>query len=193
MVASNAEYTRPIMKGKHIRTQILCQDIPPPPADLEIEPLLHPVDETTRQATEKATGAKECQACHSSINALGFASEGYDPLGRFRPVEKRFDDEGNVVSELPLNTAALVELYAGESAEVADAVELSDYVAESGVAHKCMVRHYFRFVNGHEEDDKTNSCELQGMLDVLSGEGGAIKAMLKQSVMQRSFRLRRTQ
>ncbi|MEZ4447414.1 MAG: DUF1588 domain-containing protein [Polyangiaceae bacterium] len=192
MLASNAEYTRPIIKGKVIRTQLLCQDIPPPPADLKIDPLVHPDDQTTRTSVEDATSAAACQACHGSLNELGFATEGYDPLGRFRTAELRFDEAGEVVSELPVDTTAEVTLYDGESRVVADAVELSDYIAESGVAHKCMVRHYFRFVKGREEDDQADSCELQSMLEALHDDGGSIQSMLKASAQQDSFRLHRT-
>jgi hypothetical protein len=190
MLASNTEYSRPILKGKRIRTKLLCTVVPPPPPDLEIKPLLHPPDKTTRQAVEEATGDPKCQACHGTFNALGYASENYDPIGRFRAKELRFaDGTGDVVSELDVDTKATATLYEGESREVADAIELGAYLAESGVVHKCMVQNYFQFVTGRAGDDKKDGCDLEDLRGKLVE--GSIREMLKETVMQQSFRQRK--
>jgi len=52
-VTSGAEYTRPIIKGEMIRTRLLCEPVSPPPPELNIVPLTHPDDKTTREATEE--------------------------------------------------------------------------------------------------------------------------------------------
>jgi hypothetical protein len=189
-VASNAEYTRPIIKGKRVRTRLLCTPVPRPPPDLEIKPLVHPPDKNTRQAVEEATADSRCQACHGTFNYFGFASENFDPLGRLRDKELRFaEGSGEVVSELDLDTHVTATLYEGESREVADSVELSVYLAESGVVHKCMVQNYFEFVNGRVANDKTDGCDLEELRTDLTS--GSIKSMLKTSVMQQSFRQRK--
>lgn len=192
LLASNAEYTRPIIKGKNIRTQLLCMPIPPPPADLDIKPLVHPPDKTTRQAVEEATADPKCQQCHGTFNNLGFISESYDPLGRVRDKELRFaDGTGDIVSELDIDTTAVAELYEGESKEITNAVELGEYLAGSGVVHACMVRNYFQFVTGRAEDDKTDGCDMENLRNELTASDGSIKAMLRASVMQLSFRQRK--
>ena len=41
-------------------------------------------DLTMREKGRKMTSPSNCQGCHSTINALGFALEGFDALGRYR-------------------------------------------------------------------------------------------------------------
>jgi Protein of unknown function (DUF1588)/Protein of unknown function (DUF1592)/Protein of unknown function (DUF1585) len=192
MVASNTEYTRPIIKGKLIRTRILCTDVPPPPPGLQIKPLVHPADQTTREAVEEATADATCQACHQHLNSLGFLSENYDPLGRFRDKELRFaEGTGEVVSQLDLDLTGVAGLFEGDTRELADAVELGEHLAESGQADACFVENYFEFVTGRSADAKTDGCDLVHMRDKLTAPGGSIKAMLMESVLQESFRRRK--
>jgi hypothetical protein len=192
LLATNTEYTRPILKGKEIRTRLFCDDIQLPPPNLKITPLVHPVDKTTRQVTEEATGNATCGGCHGQMNPLGFASEGFDPIGRARSSELRFSDgTGDIAAELPLDTRVTVDLGGGKKVEVADAMELSQAVADSGRVQTCMVRNYFELVTGRIEDNVTDGCDLVGLRDRLTSAGGSIQAMLKQSALLPSFRSRK--
>jgi len=191
MLASSAEYTRPIIKGKLIRTRLLCTTISPPPPNLMIKPLVHPPDKSTRQAVEEATASATCQACHHLMNPLGFLTENFDPLGRVRDKELRFaDGTDEVVSQLAIDTTAIAGIGETDKEELENAVDLGAHLAESGEVDKCMVRNYFEFVTGRKEDNDADGCDLVHMRDKLVGSGGSIKAMLKESVMQASFRQR---
>jgi hypothetical protein len=191
-VASNSEYTRPVIKGVRVRTRVLCTPVAPPPPGLNIKPLTHPPDKTTRQALDDVTKDPTCWGCHQNLNYLGYLSENYDPLGRFRDKETRFAEmTAQVVSQLPVDTKAVVDLLDGQSKELSSAVELGQYLADSGKVHTCMVRNYFEFVTGRKEDDTADGCSLQGLHDKLTAPGGSIKAMLKESVMQKAFRQRK--
>ena len=201
-VASSNEYTRPIMKGKRIRIQLLCDEVPPPPANLNITPLTHPANLTTRQATEQATADAACQSCHSQLDAPGFASENYDPLGHFRTMEARFTDgTATIAAEQPVDTAVTGVLDPTDSAQIAEAVALSKHIADSGRADMCMVRNYFRFLYGRLESESTDGCGLEAMREKLMGTGsdgtvlgpGSIRQMFKVAVMQPSFRQRKVQ
>lgn len=193
-VASNTEYTRPVIKGKLVRTRILCTDISPPPPGLNIKPLTHPADKTTRQALDEATADSLCQSCHSQMNALGYLSESYDPIGRFRTKELRFADMSpDIVSELAIDTKAAPKIDADDASTVADAVELGQLIADSGDADACLVKNYFEFVTGREPDPTGDGCDLQALRDTLTAEGGSIKAMLRATVMQEAFRRRKVQ
>jgi hypothetical protein len=189
-VATNSEYSRPVIKGKRIRTQLLCTDIPPPPPDLEIEPLVHAADTTTRAATTEATADERCMSCHQHMNPLGFTSENFDAIGRLRATELRWDETGAVVAELPVDTEATVSLQEGQASQVSDAVELAELLAGSGQVHTCMVRNYFELVTGRSGDPEADGCDLVGLQDALAGDGGTIRKMLVASVMQPSFRQR---
>lgn len=191
LVSSGAEYTRPIIKGEVIRTRVLCQGIAPPPPGLDIQPLTHPADKTTRQSVDEATADPTCQACHVQMNPLGFLSEGYDPTGRARQRELRFTDgSGDVIAELPIETRATPAITKDDTTEIVDAVDLGRYIAETGAADVCLVSSYFEFLNGRAANPTTDGCDVLDLRDELAKEGGSIKAVLAKSVLQRSFRQR---
>ncbi len=191
-VSSGAEYTRPIIKGKLVRTRVLCGDISPPPPGLDIKPLTHPADETTRDAVEEATAGADCVGCHGQMNTLGFATETYDPIGRFRKKELRFaDGTGDVVSELPIDSAVEADIgEEGGPTSVADGVSLSLAIAESQTADTCMAMSYFELVTGRDPDPQADGCDVVAMRDELGADGGSIHSMLKKSVLAASFRRR---
>src|SRR5690606_17046352 len=93
-LSANSEYTRPIVKGKRIRVDILCDEIPPTPPGLIVDPLIQEPHLTTAQVVTRTTGSNTCMTCHSQMNPLGFASENFDSLGRARSIESKFDSSG---------------------------------------------------------------------------------------------------
>lgn len=101
---NNSLGSNPIVRGGHIRTHILCQDIPPPDPNLvadrlsETEILSH-LDLSTRSIVHQTTGVKQCIGCHAMINPLGFALEGFDGFGMPRDLEKVYDSSLKVVAE----------------------------------------------------------------------------------------------
>ena len=58
---------------------------------------------TTRQRyAAKVEGNGLCQTCHASFSNLGYVMESYDALGRFRTMEKVFDEQtGALLATLP--------------------------------------------------------------------------------------------
>jgi len=83
---SGASRTSPILRGNWISEVLLGERLPRPPKDV---PRL-PDDEaatdglTVRQLVERHTTDPKCSVCHQRIDALGFALEGYDAIGRRR-------------------------------------------------------------------------------------------------------------
>ena len=189
-VSSSSEYTRPVIKGKLARTRILCTDIAPPPPNLNIKPLTHPVDQTTRQALDIATADPACQSCHSQMNPIGYLTENYDPTGRIRTKELRFvDNTGTIAGSLDIDTTGDPGVGADHK-PLANGVDLGAAIALSGVADSCMVLNYFEFVTGRVPDKTTDGCDVVHMTDRLTAGDGSIKSMLRESVMQQSFRQR---
>ena len=83
---SGASRTSPVLRGNWILETLLGNQLPKPPPNV---PQL-PDDETdtdgltVRQLVEKHRSVHECAVCHDKIDPLGFALEGFDPLGRRR-------------------------------------------------------------------------------------------------------------
>lgn len=191
MIASASEYTRPIIKGKKVRTRMLCDDVPPPPADLVIKPLVQDPNLTTIQVVERTTSDSKCMSCHSQMNYIGFSTENFDSIGRYRPFEKKFDTNGNVVNQLSVNTRTPANIFQGDSKVTNNAVDMSAYVASSGKGHQCFVRQYFRFSHGRKEDLTQDGCSLENMRLKLMSTDGTLLQTLKEAAKQTSFRRRK--
>ena len=191
MVATGAVKTRPVIKGVVIRRRVLCEDLPDPPADIGEPPELSP-DMTTREHFEELTMQPDssCLTCHSSINPLGFVTENYDPIGRFRTEEMLFAEDETLLGTKPVDTQATVWI-GGEEALVADGIELSELVASSDKADQCLTRHYYRFTHGRTEDLSADGCALQVIHQALDG-AGSLKGMLASIALDPSFKSRRS-
>jgi Protein of unknown function (DUF1592)/Protein of unknown function (DUF1588)/Protein of unknown function (DUF1585)/Protein of unknown function (DUF1595) len=81
---SNPTRTSPVKRGKWVLEQIL--GTPPPPAPPNV-PQLDAQKELTgtlRQRMEQHRSNPACANCHRQMDALGFAFENFDAIGRFR-------------------------------------------------------------------------------------------------------------
>ena len=72
----------PILRGAYVMDRLLC-DHRPPIADIDefVQELVIPEDASPRERTVALTASPVCQACHASINTLGFGFEDFDGLG----------------------------------------------------------------------------------------------------------------
>ncbi|MCB9792573.1 MAG: DUF1588 domain-containing protein [Alphaproteobacteria bacterium] len=77
----------PVHRGVLVRERLLCEELPPPPANLDTSP--PEVDPTlsTRERYAQHTTQEECASCHSRIDPIGFGFEAYDGLGRWRATD----------------------------------------------------------------------------------------------------------
>ncbi|HEX4622569.1 MAG TPA: DUF1588 domain-containing protein [Myxococcaceae bacterium] len=128
---TGVEYTDPIIKGKHIRFQILCDVLPPPPPTVNVVPVKQDAVHTTRYLSEQATAGTasdpmQCMGCHQWMNPLGFATESYDSLGRYRTVEKKFDPTtGQQDGQVPVTTAVTGYLFTNDTQQLASGTDLN--------------------------------------------------------------------
>lgn len=80
--------TSPIHRGIFLIRYLLGRTLrPPADAFSPLSPDLHP-DLTTRERVDLQTSPESCQVCHHKINGLGYTLENYDPVGRYRSMEK---------------------------------------------------------------------------------------------------------
>jgi hypothetical protein len=86
LLTSHAARTSPVLRGKWILENLLNSPPPPPPATVP------PLDEspvsgrklTNREKVERHRSNLACAGCHARIDALGFALENFDVIGRWR-------------------------------------------------------------------------------------------------------------
>jgi len=80
--------TSPIKRGAWV-AGVIFNDPPPPPPDIipEIEAddaLMEAKGLTIRQRLKQHASDQDCASCHARIDPMGFALEGFDPVGRWR-------------------------------------------------------------------------------------------------------------
>src|SRR6185436_9585692 len=127
--------TRPIMKGVFVRTNVLCDTIPPPPPGANAKPPELGPNMTTRESVEAITEMPKttCAGCHANlINPLGYATEDFDALGRFRSAQRLFDGSGAETGTKPIDTRVVPQVNLGDQTPAATPAELMSLVAASG-------------------------------------------------------------
>ena len=192
-LATGSANTRPIMKGVRLRMGLLCDSVPPPPPSaanthVELSPTL-----TTRQVVEQLTQGEGsgCAGCHTKeLNPLGFATENFDALGRFRTTQRLFDPTGMPIGEPPIDTTTAPHVVRKDDRVARDAIELTSYIAESQKVEGCFARNYFRyaFVRNETEGDQPIIDELSA----IASSGKSIAEVMKAVALRREFRMKIT-
>jgi len=183
--------TSPIMKGVFLRRYVLCDTIGRPPPAAANAAVELSTTETTRQVTEALTSQAACSGCHTSfLNPLGFATENFDALGRFRTTETLFNDDGTVAAQLPVDTSTTP--YVMMNDDTTTAASMADVMALVESSHKpeaCLARNYFRYTFGRFEDLSLDACSLEQVRATLD-DGGSLIDMLKAITQTPAFKNR---
>ncbi|MBX3251709.1 MAG: DUF1592 domain-containing protein [Myxococcales bacterium] len=136
---SHATLTSPTNRGRFVRMNLLCEDVPPPPpgvdTSLEHDPEGGP--RTMRERLDRHRTDPVCAGCHDKMDPIGFAFERFGPLGEWRDA-----DEG-----LPIDTVTEVD-----GAPIANAADLGRFLAEDERVAACLSRRLYRFATGHLEE-----------------------------------------
>lgn len=193
LVATGHGTSHPIFKGVYARRTVLCETIPPPPADANVVAMAVMTDNvTSRAVTEALSGARaDCAGCHVAlINPVGFTLEHFDGLGRFRAIERVYDPEsGLLLVEQPVDSKAVPRVLPDDAREAQGALDLHRFMLESHKPQVCFARRYFRYTFAREEDDVCDGCVLNALLrPLLAGE--PLSAALRAVALQQAFRQR---
>jgi Protein of unknown function (DUF1592)/Protein of unknown function (DUF1588)/Protein of unknown function (DUF1595)/Protein of unknown function (DUF1587) len=146
LAATGLVSTRPIIRGFQIRTNYLCDEIPPPEPGSSNTPV-DTSNRTTRQAVELITEQQgtTCRSCHLTYsNGLGFALEVFDALGRYRTEEMLFDGE-KYTGYAPINVRSVPQVVIDDLREVNGPRELVNRMMESGKVETCFADNVYRF------------------------------------------------
>ncbi len=193
LLLSGGEVTSPIRRGAFVRRKLLCDPIPSPDPNAfpagAIQPPSFDADATGRQRWTQKTGEPQCAGCHDRFNALGFALESYDTIGRYRDTESIIDPAtGQELKRLPIDAMVDVTLDT-EPVRVNGAVELGQAFAESARAQNCLATQWLRFTAGRKEAD-ADACVLADVAGAIA-RGASLLEALEQVVVAPEFRVRR--
>jgi hypothetical protein len=179
-VHATQNVTSPIRRGVYMLTEVLCVDLPSPPANVDNTPV-EATDgdaESVREATQQRTASPSCAGCHVEINELGFAFEHYDAIGRWQ------DEEAETGSEIDA-TATLSNAGDGLDGPVDGAVELSKRLARSPEVARCITQKWFE-VALRRSPVKLDACSVQ-QIQAKTAEANSIRALLLAMVESDAF------
>jgi hypothetical protein len=139
---SDAAISSPVLRGKLVRIRLLCQNIPPPPANVNTKLAPPTQTQTTRQHFSQHDQDATCAACHHLMDPIGDGFEHYDEWGRWRDQENGIpiDATGTVVGGGPGNTDVAFD---GVTA-------LSNYLSTNDAVKQCLVRYWAYFAYGSD-------------------------------------------
>lgn len=134
MLEAHATRSSATLRGKFVRTVILCQAIPPPPGDVATTLPEPDADAPTlRERVETHLEEPSCAACHQVMDPVGLTLENFDGVGRWRDTEN-----GAVID-------ASGEL---DGQALTDAWDLGGALAAHEDLGPCLTSHLYRYAVG---------------------------------------------
>lgn len=128
----------PTLRGKFVREVLLCQDVPPPPGDIDFSEFAEESGPNRRTARERLTAhvaSEVCAGCHSLMDPIGLALEQLDGIGAYRTTENgaTIDPSGELDGE-----------------PFADARGLGEVLARNPALGPCFVESLYRYAVGRD-------------------------------------------
>ena len=168
-----------VHRGKWIRKELLCTDIPSPPPGLNTQPPAS-TNLTSRQFAEFRLGDGTCGACHQLMDRLGLAFEGYDALGRYATKDKA----GNAIDTSGEITGSDVD------GKVNGAVELAQRLAGSQQVRLCIESKMMAYALGRDIGGDSDTCEVQRLDGEVAAAGGRLSDVMTAIARSPAFRAR---
>lgn len=90
----------PTRRGVFVQRTLLCNEVPPPPGDVDTT-LPEPTEVTTLRAQMEQHMEKgdTCAGCHAQMDPVGFAFEYYDSSGKYRELDNGYPVDGSGMME----------------------------------------------------------------------------------------------
>jgi hypothetical protein len=138
-LALNAHKTQtsPTRRGRFIRLNLLCQDVPPPPPGIDTTlPDADPTKPTTlRERLDAHRKDPACAGCHQKMDPIGFTLERYNSIGAYRDM-----DENN----LPIDSASEID-----GAPVDGPMDMTALIAALPEVGACVARRFYEHGGAH--------------------------------------------
>ncbi len=177
--------TSPTTRGKYIRERVLCQEVTPPPTDVDtdITPPPNGEPETMREHLEKHRENPQCAGCHAFIDPPGLLFEHFDSIGAYRSEQPALGHYlGDGSPTYPIDSSGDLD---GEPLEDAD--DLAAVLADDERVGRCIVKQLFRHSLGRIDSDGEEPAidDLDGHF---AANGYDFQKMLVTLITHESFR-----
>jgi Protein of unknown function (DUF1592)/Protein of unknown function (DUF1588)/Protein of unknown function (DUF1595)/Protein of unknown function (DUF1587)/Protein of unknown function (DUF1585)/Cellulose binding domain len=190
-VHAKAFASSPILRGKMIREQILCQNLPPPPAGVNASPPNPTPGFTTRQLYAQHAEYQPCESCHTLIDPIGFGYENFDGVGVYRTTETAATADGGVGPAEPIDSSATIVSTESLNGNYAGSATMGAAFAQSPEIQQCFALQWFRYAFGVDET-ATLQCTVQKLAKDFAGDNLAIGQLIIDLTQQPHFTSRLT-
>ncbi len=166
--------TSPTKRGAFVMEAILCQPVPPPPADVDTS--IPEVTGNRRTMRDRLIAHQEvpsCAGCHIPIDGIGFPLESFDGIGRYRTT-----DNGA--------TLDLSGVLGGVKFDGPE--QLSELLARHPDFPHCVTKKLHRFAYGHTAK-LGEQAELDRLTSDFIANGHRLDALIKNLVLSDNFRI----
>lgn len=130
--------TSPTIRGKNLRQLLLCQNVPPPPGNVDfkiVQDTNNPNYKTARQRLVAHRDNPACAGCHSITDPIGLAMENYTAVGRYRTTE----------NGAPIDSSGTFD-----GKPFKDLLQLETELAASPALPKCLVQRTYEYGVGRQ-------------------------------------------
>ena len=153
--------SHPVFRGVALMRRVACLTVPDPGA-LGIVVSFPATDatKTTRDRFVQHARDTSCANCHASIDAFGFAFEGYDGMGQARTTE----------NGMPIDSRVTVAVGSDFDGTYADSNALATALAASPSVRTCLARQLFRSSAGRSDSyDRRQRERVRRAVEAASG------------------------
>jgi Protein of unknown function (DUF1592)/Protein of unknown function (DUF1588)/Protein of unknown function (DUF1595)/Protein of unknown function (DUF1585)/Protein of unknown function (DUF1587) len=170
-----------VQRGKFVRVALMCDELPPPPANLMF---VTPSDAATtpqRTLLEEHRENPTCIGCHSLMDPIGFGLENFDSIGRYReryPKGEIIDSSGEILGDTDID------------GPFQNAAGLAAKLAESKKVRNCLSTQWFRFSQGREPS-AADTCATRAFVGAMAEGDGDLPTAVLRFVTSNAFRFRK--
>ena len=142
-VGGKFDDTSPTLRGVFVRSRLLCEDVPPPPPNVDVDQAPSPAATRCKYDRYAAHRSGGCASCHDRLDPVGFGLENYDRAGKYRAADKDAPEcaikgDGVLAGVGDFNGPA----------------QLGELLIGTGDMEACVVRQLYRFAMGRREVER---------------------------------------
>jgi hypothetical protein len=172
--------TDPIHRGKFVRLNLMCGELPSAPSGVEIKPPDLSPTLTTRERFARHATDPFCAGCHRLMDPIGLAFEAFDAMGGWRETE----------NGRPIDTSG--ELVASDvDGRLTGAADLGAHLARSPQARACVAKQWFRFTFGRQ-DGPADACTIAQLAAGFEKSGFDLAGLIVDTLQTENFVARQT-
>lgn len=156
----------PVKRGKWVRERMLCQDLPPPPA--QVPQLPAPAEGiSNRERFALHTSSPACAGCHQLIDGLGFGLEHYDSIGAYRDMSQG----------VPVDASGEINHTVDIDGPYSGGPELASLLASSEQVRDCVPTQALRYAWGRRET-ADDDCSVAAVKQAFAASDGDLRELV---------------